>query len=163
MLVCVEKHFCKRDKVTCKYKVIFCFIYWQKIKNFFKGFLVRTLNCNGCEALWNVELTLNWWLLSGSLWPIAWYCETTKWSWWSSRLGLQNSLTASLQMGKTPSPNECPGYDTKQSDGEALVLEFWGMWSSSSLPSLPGPLWPGVLASDRVLSMSQIEVFESVR
>ena len=25
-------------------------------------------------------------------------------------------------------PNQCLGYDTKQSDGEALVmLEFWGM------------------------------------
>ena len=34
-----------------------------------------------------------------------------------SRLGLQNTPTASLQRGKTP-PNECPGYDTKQSDGE---------------------------------------------
>ena len=32
-----------------------------------------------------------------------------------------------------------------------LMLEFWGMWSTSPLPSLPGPLWPGVVASDRVL------------
>ena len=51
-------------------------------------------------------------------------------------------------------PNECPGYDTKQSDGEVLVmLELWGMWSAPSLPSLPGPLWPGVVAPDMVLSM----------
>ena len=36
--------------------------------------------------------------------------------------------TASLQRGKTPPPNECPGYDTKQSDGEVPpVLELWGM------------------------------------
>ena len=36
-------------------------------------------------------------------------------------------------------PNECPGYDTKQSDGEALVmLEFGEMRSTSSVPSLPG-------------------------
>ena len=34
-------------------------------------------------------------------------------------------------------------YDTKQSDGEASVmLELWGMRSTLSLPSLPGPLWP---------------------
>ena len=38
------------------------------------------------------------------------------------------------------------------------MLEFWGMQSTSSLPSLPGPLWPGVVAPDRVLSMGQIEL-----
>ena len=32
-----------------------------------------------------------------------------------------------------------------------------GMWSSHSLPLLPGPLWPGVVAPDEVLSMDQIE------
>ena len=51
-------------------------------------------------------------------------------------------------------PNKCPGYDTKRSDGEVLVtLELWGMWSTTSLPSLPDPLWPGVVAPDRILSM----------
>ena len=39
-------------------------------------------------------------------------------------------------------PNECPRYDTKQSDGEApVMLELWGMQSIPSLPSLPGPLY----------------------
>ena len=53
---------------------------------------------------------------------------------------------------KTP-PNECPGYDTKQSDGEVpAVLELWGIRSTTSLPSLPGPPWPGVVAPDRALS-----------
>ena len=52
--------------------------------------------------------------------------------------------------GKTPPHHECPGYDTKQSDGEVpAVLEFWGMRSTPSLPSLPGPLWPGVVAPDK--------------
>ena len=37
---------------------------------------------------------------------------------WPSLLGLQDTLTASLQKDKM-SPNECPRYDTKQSDGEA--------------------------------------------
>ena len=32
------------------------------------------------------------------------------------------------------------------------------MRSTLSLLSLPGPLWPGVVSPDRVLSMSQIEV-----
>ena len=31
--------------------------------------------------------------------------------------------------------------------------ELWGLQSSPSLPLLPGPLWPGTVASDRVLSM----------
>ena len=51
-------------------------------------------------------------------------------------------------------PNECPVYDTKQSDGEVpAVRELWGMRSTPSLPSLPGPLWLGVVAPDRALSM----------
>ena len=46
--------------------------------------------------------------------------------------------------------NECPEYDTKQSDGEVPVrLEFWGMRSTLLLPSLPGPFWPGVVAPDK--------------
>ena len=50
-------------------------------------------------------------------------------------------------------------YDTKQSNGEApVMLELWGIRSTSSLPSLPGPLWPGVAAPDWVLSMGQIEL-----
>ena len=50
-------------------------------------------------------------------------------------------------------------YDTKQSDGEVpVMLERWGMRCTPSLPSLPGPLWPGVVAPNRVLLMSQTEL-----
>ena len=60
--------------------------------------------------------------------------------------------------GKT-STNECPGYDTKQSDGEVPVMQdFWGIQSTHSLLSLPGPHWPGVVAPDRVISMGLIEL-----
>ena len=54
----------------------------------------------------------------------------------------------STKAGKTP-PNKCPeydmkvlnGYNTKQPDDEALVvLKFWRMQSTSSLPLLSGPL-----------------------
>ena len=56
-------------------------------------------------------------------------------------------------------PNECPGYDTKQSDGGVpVMLEFWGMRNMPSLLLLPGPLWLRVVAPDRVLSMGQIEL-----
>ena len=67
-----------------------------------------------------------------------------------SWLGLLDTLTAPLQRGKTPT-NECPGYDTKQS--VPVRLEIWGMRSILSLPSLPGPLCPEVVAPGRVLSM----------
>ncbi len=51
--------------------------------------------------------------------------------------------------GRDP-PNECPRCDTKQSDGEApVMLELCGMQSTPSLPSLPGPLWTRVVATDK--------------
>ena len=29
------------------------------------------------------------------------------------------------------------------------MLDLWGMLSTTSLPSLPGPLWPGMVAPDK--------------
>ena len=56
-------------------------------------------------------------------------------------------------------PNKCPGYDTKSSDGEVLImLELWGMHSTPLLSSLPDPLWHKVVAPNRFLSMGQIEI-----
>ena len=57
-----------------------------------------------------------------------------------------------LCRGVRPPPHhECPGHDTKQSDGEVpAMLELWGMRSTPSLPLLPVPLWPGVVAHDMV-------------
>ena len=43
---------------------------------------------------------------------------------------------------------QCPGCVIKQSDGEAPALDIWEVWSTPSLPLLPGPLWPGVVAPD---------------
>ena len=73
-------------------------------------------------------------------------------------LKLKNQLPSRLgaveytdcRRGKTPPrPNECPGYDTKQSDGEVPVMQGpWGIRSTPSLPLLPGPLWPGMVAPD---------------
>ena len=40
---------------------------------------------------------------------------------WPSQLGLQDTLTAYLQKAKTFS-NECPVYDSKQSDSDASVM-----------------------------------------
>ena len=38
------------------------------------------------------------------------------------------------------------------------MLELWEMRSTPSLTSLPDPLWPGVIAPDRVLFICQIEL-----
>ena len=48
--------------------------------------------------------------------------------------------------GKDPT-NECAGYNTKQSDGVVPVILGLRVMSS-----LPGPLWLGEVAFDRVLS-----------
>ena len=59
-----------------------------------------------------------------------------------------------LCRGVRPCPNECPRYDTKQSDREVPVtLERWGMQITPLLQSLSGPLWVGVVAPNRVISM----------
>ena len=41
----------------------------------------------------------------------------------------------------------------------SVILEFCWMQSSPSLSLLPGPLWPRVVAPDKVLYMSQIELW----
>ena len=91
--------------------------------------------------------------------------------WTSTHFNIFHLLLAQLAWGveyadcmsaenKTPS-NECSWYDTKPSDNEApVILVLRGMWSTPSLPSFPGPLWAGLVAPDRVLSMGQIEVFD---
>ena len=40
------------------------------------------------------------------------------------------------------------------------MLELWGIQSTLLWPSLPGPLWPGVVAPDSVLSLGQIELLD---
>ena len=75
-----------------------------------------------------------------------------------SPLGLWKTPTASLQRGKTM-PQMYPGYGTKQSDGDvSVMLELWGMQSTPASSSLQGPLWHGVVASDRVLFIVQLEL-----
>ena len=81
-----------------------------------------------------------WWWFQNHNCPVGWGC-TIHW------LHLCRGV-------RTPLPNECPGYDTKQSDGEVpVMLGPWEIRSTPSLPLLPGPLWPDVVAPDRVLSM----------
>ena len=59
--------------------------------------------------------------------------------------------------------NECPGYDTKQSDSAVpVMLEFEGR-STPLLLSLLGPLWPEVVSPDTVLSIGQKELNSVIR
>ena len=52
------------------------------------------------------------------------------------------------------SSNEWSEYDTKQSDGEVpVMLELWRKHCTPLFPWLLCPLWPGVVAPDRVLSV----------
>ena len=72
---------------------------------------------------------------------------------WSSRIH-QLHLCKGV---KHSSPQWMSWYDIKESDGEApVMLELWGMWNTPLL-LLPGPLWPGVVPLERVLSMGHIE------
>ena len=75
---------------------------------------------------------------------------------WPRQLRLQNTLP--LCRG-VKLPHECPDYDITQSDGEAPVTpELWEIRSTPSLPLFLSPLWAGVIAPDRVLSVGQIEL-----
>ena len=59
--------------------------------------------------------------------------------------------------------NECHGYDIKESHWEAPVMfEVWGMRVITSLLSLLGSLWSGVVAPNNVLSISQMELFDTI-
>ena len=40
------------------------------------------------------------------------------------------------------------------------MMELWEMQSNLSLLSIPGPLWSTVGASDRVICIGQIEMFD---
>ena len=107
------------------------------------NFLKLLLNFENLVSLWLVMSCKN----IASLWILL-----------PSWLGLLNTLTASLQRGKT-SHQWVSWYDTKQSDGKVpVMLELWGIQGTPSLPSLPGLLWPGVVAPNRVLSMGQIKL-----
>ena len=56
--------------------------------------------------------------------------------------------------------NECPIYDTKPMDGGTPVQEFCGIWSTSSLPLLPGSLGSVVVVLDRVTYLGKIQLFD---
>ena len=81
-------------------------------------------------------------------------CDPVSWSYRICRLHLYKGVRP-----PTTTTKECHEYDTKQYDGEAPVMsELWEMQNTLLLPLLLGPLWPEVVAPDRVLSRDQIEL-----
>ena len=85
------------------------------------------------------------------------YLKTLKFAQSAGAVEYTDGTTAE---GRDPPPtNKCPRYDTKQSDGKVPVMvDLWGMRSTPSLPLLPGPIWPDVVAPDRAQSMGWIEL-----
>ena len=76
----------------------------------------------------------------------------------SSRSNLVNTPAASLQSGKTPSPQRksCIGHSTIRWWNSSLKV--WEMWRPLSLLLLPGPLWLGVVVPVRIPCIGQIEI-----
>ena len=92
----------------------------------------------------NIYLTHQIFIYHNLLAQSAWAVEYTN---WFSAYGLDSP------------PKRVSCYDTKQSEVEVpILLDLWGMQSTPSLPLLPGPFWPGVVAPGRVLSVGQIEL-----
>ena len=62
-----------------------------------------------------------------------------------------------ISASRWDSLNESPGYDIKQSDGDfPAMLELCGIECNLSLLSSQVIFWPGVLTSERFLSLGQI-------
>ena len=95
-----------------------------------------------CRALLEKQGRTSEWVSLMNACPVGWGCRTHR-----------------LPLCRRTVLNERPGNDTKQCDGDVpVMLELWGMRSTTLLSSLPSPHWPGVLASDRALYMGQIEL-----
>ena len=126
----------------------------------FKLRICTKLNCLKKEVFWywNCVLMLNWNSWIKLFWHLN-YVLKQYWSIWNKTVLTFNSFPVAwgfiilrlyLCRGVIRLPNECQWYDTKNSHGEVQVmLELWGMQSTTSLESLSVPLWPGIAAPDR--------------
>ena len=81
--------------------------------------------------------------------------------WWIHRvLGIQLQLGRPSQLGLWNTPTKKGNTPpNKQSEGEApVILKLLGLLGTLSLLSILGPLWPEVVAPNRVLSIDQTEL-----
>ena len=128
----------------CKYGLMAKNIVYDNFKCLYKKQSGNLLNAS-CMYKEDLELNNQRW----------WICHKTK----PNLTILAHSAGTVEHRGVKPLPhNECPWYDTKLANGNVpVMLKLWGMWSTPSLPSLLGYLWPEVLAPNRFLSWSQTE------
>ena len=75
----------------------------------------------GCQASW---IIVNF--------PLIWSKTLSAQLFWA----VEYTDCFPAPVGKTLSLNKCSGYETKESEGEALILEIWRMLGTSSLPLL---------------------------
>ena len=127
---------------------------WYAIKEAMKNYLVlyhiHSLYENYFLESMHLQLTFKWSLVSWT--PGIYLSCPVGWGWRMHWLHLSRGV-------RPPPLHECPGYNTKQSDGEVpVMLGPGGMQSTPLLPLLPGLLWPGIVAPDRALSMGWIEL-----
>ena len=79
-----------------------------------------------------------------------------EWHVWPGRRSIYNTYHPCRMVRL---PQRVSWYDTKQSDGETLLMmELWRMWSTPSLSSFSGPLWLRMVTPDMVPSMRQIKL-----
>ena len=109
-----------------------------------KNLLLRTASNGEATVLeiWGMRSTLSLPILSDPFWPIV---------------EVPVRVPSMSQIEPVSSV-----WDEARSDGEATVLEIWGIRSTLSLPILSDPFWPIVEVPVRVPSMSQIEPVSSV-
>ena len=121
------------------YYEVSCFLHSSRLHN------KTTVDCKDSLLPWYSTSANHWIIFYGLEYDLRIYTCPVGWGWRIHRLHLCRGVRP---------PNECPEYDPKQSNGEVpVMLEYWGMWSTPSLPSFPGPLWPFVVVPDRALYM----------
>ena len=90
---------------------------------------------------------LSWWIINGVCETASLLCSIS-WGFSIHRLHLCRGVRP------PPQKNQCPWYDTKESDGEVPVMLKILRWQSThSLPLLPGPLGPRMVALEWALSL----------
>ena len=126
--------------------------YYDSAVHRFNHYTTRTPPVDACVSLWaspsssSLQLWLNRWADLLSI-GYATNSELNRSVGWDCRL---HGLYLYSGCKTAPSPDECPWYNTKQSDRKVSgMLELWGMWSTPSLALLPCQLWPGVVAPDK--------------
>ena len=83
--------------------------------------------------------------------PYAYTLPTTNKNSFAQSVGAVECTDCISAEGYEPTSDECPSE-------LPVMLKYGGLRNTLSLPSFPGPHWPGMVALDRILSMGQIKL-----